>query len=223
MTSSFLRRFRTLFAVIIFIFCVLIFIDFRSLIPESFKNYILYFQFIPSLIKYLHLKTIAAGGFIAVLVLTLISGRTYCSFFCPLGITQDLISRLGGRIKRRFRRYGYKKPFTIIRYSLLAITLVVTIVWGLYLVILLDPYSTFGRLMTYFVKPVILLLNNFIAGILGKFDIYTLTHVVIRGFHPIAYIVPVAFLILIGIQSLIKCRLYFGARLKNIPVQGQLQ
>ena len=36
---------------------------------------------------------------------------------------------------------------------------------------LLDPYSIFGRFMTYFAKPVVILINNFLAGILDKFDI----------------------------------------------------
>jgi len=208
MTSSFLRRFRTVFAVIILVFCAFIFIDFRSLVPENFKNYILYLQFIPSLLKFIQLRTLAAGGFIAVIILTLLSGRTYCSFFCPLGIAQDLMSRLGGRIKKRFRRYGYKKPFTIIRYSLLGITLAISIWFGLYIVILLDPYSTFGRFMTFFAKPVALLLNNFMAGIFGRFDNYTLTHIAIKGFPSLAYIIPSALFVLIGLLSLIKGRLY---------------
>ena len=50
-------------------------------------------------------------------------------------------------------------------------------IWGIYLLTLLDPYSIFGRFMTYFAKPVVLLVNNFLAGILGKFDIYTLHHI----------------------------------------------
>ncbi len=208
MTSSFLRKFRTGFSVVVLICFVLVFVDYRSLIPESYKNYLLFLQFVPSVIKFLDLKTLAAGGFLVILLLTLLSGRTYCSFLCPLGISQDVVSRLGGRIKKKFRRFGYKKPFTIVRYLLLAITLTVTIVWGIYLVTLLDPYSIFGRIMTYFGKPVVLVVNNFFAGILGRFDNYTLSHVQIKGFELIAYSIPAAFLLLVGTLSLIRGRLY---------------
>ncbi|MCX6325200.1 MAG: 4Fe-4S binding protein, partial [Bacteroidia bacterium] len=154
------------------------------------------------------LETLAAAGFIFVLVLTLLSGRTYCSFLCPLGIGQDLFSRIGGRFKRKFRRYGFKKPFTILRYSLLALTLIVTLIWGIYLITLLDPYSIFGRFMTYFAKPGVILINNFLSGILGKFDIYTLNNVPVNGFPLIVYSIPAAFFILIGTLSFTKGRHY---------------
>jgi len=208
MTSSFLRKFRIVFSAVVLICFVLVFIDFRSLIPVKYINYLLYLQFVPSAIKYFNLKTVAAAGFLVVLLLTLLSGRTYCSFLCPLGIGQDLNSRIGGKIRKKFRRFGFKKPHTIIRYSLLAITLGVTIVWGIYLLTLLDPYSIFGRFVTFFIKPVILLLNNFLAHIFGKFDIYSISHIDIKGFSLITYSIPVVFLLLTAILSLIKGRLY---------------
>lgn len=203
-----LRRIRIVFSTLFFIFFFLVFVDFKSLIPANYINSLLFLQFIPSVLKFYDLKTLAAGGFLVVLLLTLLSGRTYCSFLCPLGIGQDLFSRIGGRIRRKFRRYGFKKPFTILRYSLLAITLIVTLVWGVYMITLLDPYSIFGRFMTCFAKPVVIVINNFLAGILGKFDIYTLSNVPVKGFPLIVYSIPAVFFILIGLLSLTKGRLY---------------
>jgi polyferredoxin len=208
MTSSFLRKFRIGFSAVVLVCFILVFVDFRSLIPEKYINYLLYPQFIPSLIKYIHIKTLAAGGFIFVILLTMLSGRTYCSFLCPLGIGQDLFSRIGGKIKRRFRRFGFKRPHTIIRYSILAIVMGVTIISGIFLVTLLDPYSIFGRFMTYFGKPVVLLVNNLLAGILGRFDIYTLNNIPIKGFSLLTYAVPIVFFLLVGILSFLKGRLY---------------
>lgn len=208
MSSSLLRRIRIVFSTLIFIYFVLVFIDFKSLIPSKYINVLVFLQFIPSILKFSDLKTIAACGFLIVLFLTLITGRTYCSFLCPLGIGQDLNSRFGGRIKKKFRRYGFKKPFTILRYSLLAATLIVTMVWGIYMITLLDPYSIFGRLMTYFVKPVAILINNYASGILGKFDVYTLSNIPVKGFPLILYAIPAAFFLLVGGLSLAKGRLY---------------
>lgn len=208
MTSSFLRKFRIGFSAVVLVCFILVFVDFRSLIPEKYINYLLYPQFIPSLIKYIHIKTLAAGGFIFVILLTMLSGRTYCSFLCPLGIGQDLFSRIGGKIKKRFRRFGFKRPHTIIRYSFLAIVMGVTIISGIFLVTLFDPYSIFGRFMTYFGKPVVLLVNNLLAGILGRFDIYTLNHIPIKGFSLLTYAVPIVFFLLVGILSFLKGRLY---------------
>jgi len=208
MRSPFLRRFRILFSALVFICFFILFTDIKYLIPAKYINILLAFQFIPSILKFHDLGTVITAGFAAVLILTLLTGRTYCSFLCPLGTGQDLFSRIGGRIKKKFRRYGFKKPFTVIRYTLLAATILVSIVWGVYLLTLLDPYSIFGRFMTFFAKPVVILINNFFEGILGRFDVYTLSHIHITGFQLLAYIIPVIFFFLIGGLSLTKGRLY---------------
>lgn len=208
MSSSVLRRIRIVFSTIIFILFLLVFIDFKSIIPSDYINVLISLQFIPSFLKFIDLRTLAAGGFLIVLLLTLITGRTYCSFLCPLGIAQDLNSRIGGRIRKKFRRYGFKKPFTILRYSILAATLAITMVWGIYMITLLDPYSIFARFMTYFGRPLMIIGNNFLAGIFGKFDIYNLSNVPIKTYPKIVYGIPALFFILIGGLSLTKGRLY---------------
>ncbi len=208
MRSHLLRSFRIAFSSIVLIFFIIVFVDFRHIIPSDYINKLLFLQFVPSVLKFHDLGSIAAGGFIVILIITLITGRTYCSFLCPLGIGQDLFSRIGGRLRRKFRRYGFKKPHTIMRYSLLAITLIVTLIWGIYMITILDPYSIFGRFTTYFAKPVVILINNFLAGILGKFDIYTLNHITVSGFALLAYSVPAFFSLLVGSLSLTKGRLY---------------
>jgi polyferredoxin len=208
MMSPLLRRLRIVFSSLFLICFILVFVDFKAFVPANYTNILMYLQFIPSIIKFYDIREMAAGGFIIVTLVTLLTGRTYCSFLCPLGIGQDLFSRIGGRIKRKFRRYGFKRPHTVLRYSLLAITLIVTMVWGFYMITLLDPYSIFGRFMTYFAKPVVIVLNNFLAGILGKFDIYTLSNVPVKGFPLVVYSIPAVFFLLVGGLSLTKGRLY---------------
>lgn len=208
MRSPLLRTTRIAFSSVILILFFAVFADIRHAIPADFINKLLFLQFIPSIVKFYDLQTIAVAGFLGILLLTLISGRTYCSFLCPLGIGQDLFSRIGGRIKRKFRRYGFKRPHTILRYIILAATLIVTLVWGIYMITLLDPYSIFGRFMTYFAKPGVLVLNNFAAGILGKFDLYTLSNIPVKGFPLTVYAIPAIFFLLVGGLSLTKGRLY---------------
>jgi ferredoxin len=208
MTSSSLSKIRIIFSVFVLALLVSVFVDFRHFIPNRYINILTFLQFIPSACKFLTAGTLAAAGFIAVLLLTLFSGRTYCSFLCPLGILQDLFSRTGGRIKKRFRRFGFKNPHTVIRYGLLVITLIVTLIWGIYFLTLLDPYSIFGRFITYFIKPLVLILNNFLSGIMGKFDIYEIVNTPITKFPLLVYIIPSFFLLMIGIMSLTKGRLY---------------
>lgn len=208
MRSTLLRTTRIVFSSLILICFFLIFIDFRSLIPAGYQNVLLYLQFVPSVVKFLNLNSLVAGGFLMVVFLTLLTGRTYCSFFCPLGIGQDLFSRTGGRFRKKFRRFGFQKPFTVIRYSLLALTLFVSMTWGIFMLTLLDPFSIFGRFMTFFARPLVIVVNNGLAGILGKFDIYTLSIMSVKGYNIVTYIIPVAFFILVGTLSFTRGRLY---------------
>jgi len=208
MKSSALRHIRTIFSVLVLLIFVFIFIDFRGILGEKAFAPILYLQFVPSFLKFLVAGVVSATGFIAVIILTLLTGRSYCSFLCPLGILQDAISRTGGMIRKKFRRYGYKKPYTFLRYFILILTAGIMLLGGVYVLSILDPYSIFGRFMVFFGKPVVLFLNNLLASLLGKFDIYTVYRVDIRPFELAAYIIPVAFLLLVGILSLSYGRLY---------------
>ncbi len=92
--------------------------------------------------------------------------------------------------KRRFRKYAYKKPYTILRYFILVLTAGILLLGGVYVLTILDPYSTFGRFMTYFAKPVVLVVNNLLASLFGKFDIYTLFKVDIKAYELAAYAIP---------------------------------
>jgi len=208
MTSAFLRRLRIVFSAVVLVCFIYIFAEFRTLIQPEYIKYLLYLQFIPSIIKFIDIKSLAAGGFLIVLLLTLVTGRTYCSFLCPLGIGQDVFSRIGGTIRKKFRRFGYKRPHTVVRYSVLVLVIAGTFIWGMYFINLLDPYSIFGRSILFFIKPVILVLNNFLAGILGRFDNYALHHLEIKGYNLMAYAIPAGFFILTGLLSLTKGRLY---------------
>ncbi len=208
MRSKALSKIRIVFSIIVLMLITSIFIDIRQLIPEKYINILLYLQFIPSANKFINAGQVAATGFIAVIILTFLSGRTYCSFLCPLGILQDIISRIGGKFKKRFRRFGFKKPHTVLRYLLLAVTLVVTMIWGIYLLTLLDPFSIFGRIITYFGRPVAITLNNLLSNLFGRFDIYTFVHTPVAWFPLTAYILPAAFLILVFIMSFTKGRLF---------------
>jgi ferredoxin len=208
MKSSALKHIRTVFAVLVLLLFTFLFIDFRGLLGDKAFGPILYLQFVPSFLKFVIAGVVASTGFIVVLVLTALTGRTYCSFLCPLGILQDGISRIGGLFKRRFRKYGYKKPYTILRYFILVMTAGILALGGVYVLTILDPYSTFGRFVTYFAQPVALLINNLLASVLGKFDIYSIYRVDIRPYELAAYIVPAAFLFLVGILSFRYGRLY---------------
>ena len=207
MTKSFLKRFRVGFSIILLLLLSSVFLDIGHIIPESIINPLLFLQFIPSANKYISAGA-AATGFIVILILTFLGGRLYCSLLCPLGTIQDIFSRAGGRLKKRYRKYGFKRPYTVLRYTILILVLIITMVWGIYFLTLTDPYSIFGRFMTYFARPVIMLINNALSDLFGMFDLYTFVHQPVVLFNPLVYIIPVLFLVLVFYLSFTKGRLY---------------
>lgn len=209
MKSHHLRTLRIIIASLFLVSFILIFVDFNSFIPAGYIHKLLYFQFIPSLVKFLDSPLIVlSSGFVIVLVLTLFSGRTYCSFLCPMGIGQDLFSRIGGKVKKRFRRFGYRKADTYLRYSILVIATIVTVIWGIYVLTLLDPFSIFGRFMAFLGRPAVIAINNLLSDVLSKIGINSLAHVDHRHFALLLYSVPVVFFFVAGIMAFTKGRLY---------------
>jgi len=109
-------------------------------------------QFLPSCLA-LNFAVIAG-----VLLLTLLFGRVYCSVICPLGVYQDVViwlRRSCGKLamklfkpKKNLRlRFKFVKECKIIRYALLALTLVCIVAGVQVVVALIAPYSTYGRMV----------------------------------------------------------------------------
>lgn len=209
MKLSSLKKIRVVVSLIFLVATALVFLDYRNILPVDLISGIVYLQFVPSLLKFINLVTISILGFIVVIVLTLLFGRVYCSTICPLGILQDVISWIARKFKKKRRRYyAFSKPHNILRYSLLAVSVVVLLFGSVFVISLLDPYSNFGRIMTYFGKPVVVLANNGLSFILEKFDIFSLypVHLVNVPFWVLLFPVIIAALVLW--LSVTKGRLY---------------
>ena len=99
-------------------------------------------QFLPALLA-LNFLVLAA-----LIVITLLFGRIYCSVVCPLGIMQDLYSWLGGKVKKN--RFSYVKEHKWLRYTVLVIFVVCLIIGFAPVITLLEPYGNFGRIVTSF-------------------------------------------------------------------------
>ena len=99
----------------------------------------------------------ATTGLVAWLVATMIFGRIYCSTVCPLGALQDVAAR-SRRIRRGWkarRPYHYTPPKNIVRLSVLALFIVCIVIGFPLTVSLLDPYSTYGRIGSELLRPVV--------------------------------------------------------------------
>lgn len=158
-----LKKIRRTLAVVCFIAITLLFLDFTGTL-HHWLGWMAKIQFLPAVLA-LNFVIIAA-----LIVLTLIFGRIYCSVICPLGVMQDIISWIHGRSKKN--RFSFSKEMRWLRYPVLLI-LIVAIVLGIgSLVSLLDPYSTFGLIATNLLQPLYAWGNNALAAIAEHYDSY---------------------------------------------------
>ncbi len=204
-----LKIMRVAVSLLFLIVTSLLFLDFRRIIPDSWFSVLLSLQLVPSLMRFSTVLSLSIFGFVVVLVLTFLFGRIYCSTICPLGIMQDVTAWIARKFKsRRNRRYRYAKAHNVLRYTILAVTLVALVFGSTWLLLLLDPYSNYGRIMTYFLKPVVVGVNNLLASVLEKKDIYVLYPVSIPAVKAAVYAIPSVILILTLWMSAAKGRLY---------------
>ena len=110
----------------------------------------------------------------ALMVLTLVFGRIYCSVICPLGIMMDGFGWLGKKTKKN--RYTYSKALSSLRAAVLTGFLILLVLGAGTLVQLLAPYSTFGLIATNLLQPVWQAGNNVLAAIAEHYDSYAFYH-----------------------------------------------
>lgn len=103
--------------------------------------------------------------FVVWIIVTLLFGRVYCSTVCPLGVFQDICSRLARSL--RHRDFHYSQPRTTLR-NLVLVATVGCLVGGVSVVAtLIDPYSAWGRVALDILRPVWLWLTS-PAGVMAS-------------------------------------------------------
>ena len=156
-----LKKIRTVLAVVLFALITLLFLDFTGTL-HAWLGWLAKIQFLPAVLA-LNVAVIAA-----LVLLTLVFGRIYCSVICPLGTLQDVIARF----HRKKNKYSYSKAISWLRYSMLGV-MVVALVAGIGSIVqLLAPYSAYGRIATMLFQPLWKLGNNLFAKLAEEADCY---------------------------------------------------
>ena len=210
-----LKSFRLVVSIVMMVAIGFLFLDFRDSVPSAWIRGIVWLQFLPSLVKFLqtmgHGLAVTAYGFVAVLALTLLFGRIYCSYICPLGVFQDVISwcskELRSNRKKKFR-FRFAPPKTWLRYSILIIVSLSLFMGSVFLLNILDPFSNFGRFVSDLFRPLYLTGNNVLVKAFQAMGSYVLYPVTVARTDPYALIVPMAMLALVIWLSVRNGRLY---------------
>ena len=162
-----LRKIRIALATVMFIGIMLLFLDFTGTMHQ-WVSWMPKIQFLEAVLA-LNVVVIAA-----LLVLTFIFGRIYCSVICPLGIMQDIFGWFGKKAKKN--RYTYSKQKHALRIIFFVMMLISLVLGGGTIVQLLAPYSAFGRICTNLLQPIWMAGNNVLAAIAEHYDSYAFYH-----------------------------------------------
>lgn len=175
-------------------------------VGNPLSQFLLKTQFVPAVVS---LFTGSALALALLLLLTLLFGRVYCSFLCPLGIWQDIVIRIsdfcrkksngGKRVKKE-----YRKPHNILRYTILLIVAIAFAFALTYPLALLDPYSNYGRIAAHVFGTVETAVNNLLA-LMFPSTFYTEKYASVGTF---AFIYSSVFFIVVTAFSAMKGRLY---------------
>lgn len=158
-----LRKIRIIAAAACFALITLLFLDFTGTIHQWF-GWLAKIQFWPALLA------LNVGVVVALVVLTLLLGRVYCSVICPLGVLQDIVSWIAG--KRKKYRFSYSPALEWARYGALAVFILAFVAGIGSLVALISPYSAYGRIASNLFAPLYLEGNNLLAYLAERMDSY---------------------------------------------------
>lgn len=160
-----LRRLRVTLAAVFFTLITLLFLDFTGTL-HTWLGWLAKIQFLPALLA------LNVGVVVALVLLTMVFGRIYCSVVCPLGVMQDVVSWISGRRKKHKFRFSHSPEKRILRYGVLALFIVAFIAGIGSLVALLAPYSSYGRIAQNIFQPVYIFGNNLMAWVAERVDSY---------------------------------------------------
>ncbi|MBO4840018.1 MAG: 4Fe-4S dicluster domain-containing protein [Bacteroidaceae bacterium] len=185
-----LRKVRITLALIFWILITWLLVDFTGT-AHVYLGWMAKIQFLPALIA------MNIGALLFIVALTLLFGRIYCSIICPLGVMQDVIAWF----RKKRNKYSYSEEKGILRASILAITgflLTTNLAW---VVGLIAPYSTYGKIVGTIFSPLYKLANNGLAMIAEHYDSYAFYEVDVWLKSIPALVAALAAWIIIGVLA----------------------
>lgn len=187
-----LRKIRVVLAAVFFVGITLLFLDFTGTL-HAWLGWMAKVQFLPAVLA------LNFGVVAALLILTLLFGRVYCSVICPLGVMQDIISWIHGKTKKKNRfRFSYSPAKKWLRYGVLAAFVAALVLGAHSLVALVAPYSAYGRIASNLLAPIYQWGNNLLALIAERADSYAFYSVDVWIKSTATFAVAAATLVVVG-------------------------
>ncbi len=184
-------------------------VDFRELMPVRAGHWLASVQVVPALLALLSGALVPALILAGLLLATLVAGRIYCSVLCPLGILQDVVSRLARLFRQRRKPLPFAREQAWLRHGFVWGSVLAALAgWGTFALTLLDPYSNYGRFASTLFRPVLTWTNNQVVGLteaLGWTSVYRVD-LPLPGLGALLF--PAALLTLIVVLAALRGRLW---------------
>ncbi len=206
-----LRKIRILVSLVFFVAILFVFLGIALPLIAPLGDGLLQLQLFPSVLRMLALSFgTAATGFVLVILLTLLFGRVYCSSICPMGTLQDMITALSRQFrKRKTQRFRYtSNRKNLLRYSILAATVLLWAGGSLFLLNLLDPYANFGKFSVSLFHPATIWINNTLAFTLERFDVFAVAPMSMHALPLDVVAVSVGLFAVVGTMAAWRGRLF---------------
>lgn len=196
-----LRKIRIGLAILFIAGITLLFLDFTGTV-HAWLGWMAKVQFLPAVMA------LNVAVVLALVALTLLLGRVYCSVICPLGLFQDIMSRLRGSKPKVRYRFGYSPAVNWLRYGVLALFVVAMAAGLASFASLIAPYSAYGRMVQNLLSPLYIGVNNILAYFAERAESYMFyeKEVWVRSFQ--VFGVAVATFVIIGVLALRNGRTY---------------
>lgn len=141
-----LKKLRIFFAALFFVGITLLFLNFADVLQPYF-GWMAKLQFLPAVLAF-NLVVV-----IALVLLTLLFGRIYCSVICPMGVFQDVVSWVSSKRKGKSMRFSFSPEKKWLRYAVWVL-FVIALIFGVHaFVVILAPYSAYGRMVQNLFAP----------------------------------------------------------------------
>ncbi len=197
-----LRRVRILLAVVMLLSVTALFLDFTGTL-HAWLGWTARVQFLPAVMA------VNVAVVLALVAVTLLAGRVYCSVVCPLGVMQDVVSWLSGRVSRKRRyRFSYTRGHSVVRYAVLALFVIAMVAGIGSAAALIAPYSAYGRIAANLLAPLWRLGNNVAAYFAERMDSYAFYEVDVWLRSAASLAVALLTLAVLGVLAWRKGRLY---------------
>lgn len=194
-----LRIIRILLAILSLLAVTALFVNVTGLAARHWA-WMAQIQFIPAVLA------LNAAVVVGLIVLTLLLGRVYCSVICPLGIYQDVVNRISiifsKKKTRRVGKFRFAPAKTKLRLGFL-IAFIVLLILGHVSIIatsiasFIEPYSAFGRMAAFFVRPVAVDVNNVLATQAAEHGSYAFAQAAQLPFSlPLAIVASITFIVI---------------------------